>query len=705
MRNMLLVFFIGLGLWLRGGTVDKAFRALDIYDYFKARSLFYKALHKEPTASAYGLAIIYFRRDNPFHQPDSATRYIRAAIGSFEAEKIRKNKKFDEWKISGIGLQSLKSDIYQLAFTNALTAGTVKALEYFIQHYEDAREFDLAVHARDSMEFSLASHLDTWAAYKEFCERFPASTFRERAMALYEERMFSTWTASGTIKAYESFIEKFPGGPYAEEAENAIFGLSTVSGNIDDYYLFIRKYPANRNVEKAWYNIYTLYTKDFKPETFNDFLKVFPDYPYGENVNRDLELSKLILLPARQNGKWGFIDTTGKEVIPFIYEWCEEFEEGLAAVGFNGKAGFIDKSGILVFPAEFDEVENFREGFAEVTIGGKSGLIRRTGKKILPCEFEEIAIEYPERLIGLKKGGKYGFYDLKGDLVIPFYFDKVGSFRYGLATAELNGKWGFIDVKGNWVIRPEYDQAYDFNNEGHARVARGKRMGVINRAGGILIPFSYTFIYPQSEGTFLVEDSLHYGFIDSTGAVMIPLTFEKQVLHTTFTGFHHGVAPGYRAGKAGLIDKKGKFVIPFDYESIEPLSGEEGLYIARKKGKYGLIDKKGKTVIPFSYERFSMLVQGSAEVCKEADGMCGVINKQKKVIVPLIYDDARRNVTASVFIVELEGKFGLIDLSGLVLLEPVYDELEAGPEFVVTEKDKKLAWFDLKTRAFFWTEK
>ena len=40
------------------------------------------------------------------------------------------------------------------------------------------------------------------------------------------------------------------------------------------------------------------------------------------------------------NKKWGFVDGTGKEVIPFKYEAAQEFSEGLAAVKLNGKPMF-----------------------------------------------------------------------------------------------------------------------------------------------------------------------------------------------------------------------------------------------------------------------------------------------------------------------------------------------------------------------------
>ncbi len=45
------------------------------------------------------------------------------------------------------------------------------------------------------------------------------------------------------------------------------------------------------------------------------------------------------------NGKWGFINKEGKEVIPCKYDVAFEFNEGLALVQLNGKFGYIDING------------------------------------------------------------------------------------------------------------------------------------------------------------------------------------------------------------------------------------------------------------------------------------------------------------------------------------------------------------------------
>ena len=46
--------------------------------------------------------------------------------------------------------------------------------------------------------------------------------------------------------------------------------------------------------------------------------------------------------------QWGFINRSGKEVIPFRYSFAESFKEGLAHVMKDGKWIYIDKNGKTV---------------------------------------------------------------------------------------------------------------------------------------------------------------------------------------------------------------------------------------------------------------------------------------------------------------------------------------------------------------------
>ena len=75
----------------------------------------------------------------------------------------------------------------------------------------------------------------------------------------------------------------------------------------------------------------------------------------GETVMDCFESKKsndISLYLVCREGKWGYIDKTGREVIPCKYDSAVNFREGLAIVYKSGKWGFIDKTGRKVAPYE-----------------------------------------------------------------------------------------------------------------------------------------------------------------------------------------------------------------------------------------------------------------------------------------------------------------------------------------------------------------
>ena len=85
------------------------------------------------------------------------------------------------------------------------------------------------------------------------------------------------------------------------------------------------------------------------------------------------------------DGRWGFIDKTGKLVIPCQWKKVLWFSEGLAGVqDDNEKWGFIDKKGKVVLPFVWSNVQWFRNGRVRVqtVLGGGWHDIDREGNDV-----------------------------------------------------------------------------------------------------------------------------------------------------------------------------------------------------------------------------------------------------------------------------------------------------------------------------------
>lgn len=89
---------------------------------------------------------------------------------------------------------------------------------------------------------------------------------------------------------------------------------------------------------------------------------------------------------VKVDGKWGFIDKNGQQVIGPTYDVAEDFSEGLASVGIKGddgyKYGYINPRGDLVIQAIYDTPANFIEGIAYVIHDDHAHYIDKNGKEV-----------------------------------------------------------------------------------------------------------------------------------------------------------------------------------------------------------------------------------------------------------------------------------------------------------------------------------
>lgn len=160
---------------------------------------------------------------------------------------------------------------------------------------------------------------------------------------------------------------------------------------------------------------------------------------------------KMELFWILEDGKYGYIDKTGKVVIQPQFENTIGFREGLAATKMNGKYGYIDKTGKWVIEPKFDHTYIFSEGLAKVRIDGKLAWIDKQGKYVIePTDsFEDADIGFSEGRTGVKINGKWGYIDTQGKVVIEPRFTKVSRFNGGVAQVHTeDGRHHWIDING-----------------------------------------------------------------------------------------------------------------------------------------------------------------------------------------------------------------------------------------------------------------
>jgi len=102
--------------------------------------------------------------------------------------------------------------------------------------------------------------------------------------------------------------------------------------------------------------------------------------------------------------------------------------------------------------------------------------------KVFSCLDINNTLSYSNGLKLEKDGGKFGYKNKDGFMVIENKFELAGKFSEGYAFVKINEKWGYINVKGNLVIPCQYDYAWGFN-KGKALVEKNGIRFFINVNG------------------------------------------------------------------------------------------------------------------------------------------------------------------------------------------------------------------------------
>jgi hypothetical protein len=294
--------------------------------------------------------------------------------------------------------------------------------------------------------------------------------------------------------------------------------------------------------------------------------------------------------PVKQDKKWGYIDRTGKLVIPLTFSDAEKFDDGLAAVRDHNtqKWGYIDTAGNFVITPQFDDAMPFDSGCAAVKLNDFWGFINRSGAFTMTPQFDDVTSSDPpavnndglgywqyvnetctaltniltniphgfyEGLTAIKFGDKYGYVDIRGALVIPPKFDEPGEFSESLAPVNIGGKWGAIDKAGQIIIEPRFDWTMAFF-EGVAVVEVERKNGFIRKDGTWLLQPTYPYLRAMSESRAVFSDKPggKHGFLDQNGMVVIPPQFDNT------DDFEHGLAKVEVKGRIGYIDPQGHYV-------------------------------------------------------------------------------------------------------------------------------------------------
>lgn len=382
------------------------------------------------------------------------------------------------------------------------------------------------------------------------------------------------------------------------------------------------------------------------------------------------------------NGKFGFVDTKGKQIVAPKYDNVYISGPGMYAVYLDKKIGVVDSNGKEVIPPKYVGVNGLRNyGYTMRNEESKWALFDPDGKVITEFIYENI--NFGENgLLPFTRGGKQGYLNPDGKEVIPPSYKYAFSFEYGIASVvdfpsspeKYSGDTHIIDRKGNVLLTADHDIKIISKD----KILHKKRVGgsytnhriyITNLKGDVLKELTCEGDLNMSmsswhEGLSVFECAGKFGYVDTNLRIVIPAKYTKANM------FYNGRASVKDGDKWLFIDPKGVQIFEYKY------STSSWLGLPSFSGKYlevyddatrqaGILGIEGKVVVPCTYDAANIGDSKAGLFVVKKDGKCGIINSALKTIIPFTYDKIDYyGVSQYIFKVERDGKSFFMDQTG-----------------------------------------
>jgi hypothetical protein len=361
-------------------------------------------------------------------------------------------------------------------------------------------------------------------------------------------------------------------------------------------------------------------------------------------------------------------------VVEPTFQQADPLSDGLARVTLNGKVGFIDRTGNFAIEPVFDQALGFIPGVGRTSAerDGVFGVIDKSGSWVFQTSYRQV------------------------HFAIAVGKDRIPVFGWHFKYAE---RWGLLDPDGRVVLDADFDQPIQHCADGRLVAYKNKEWLYFNANGtplqppdGRLIDATCGSVPPYA---LKVGDKL--GLVDADSSPLTPVHFDA----IAWAG--SGAKNVKIDGKWGRVGRDGRWLLEpkFGY-----LSGDVDILVASIDGKRGFMRADGTWLIEPKFDAARRRADGTAFVT--LSGATGVLRlaDQSWVVPPrpgvmcdipnavMWQTDGKRvilsragetwiDIGAERIGINLDyglltflenGKWGLVDAAGQVMVEPQFDE-------------------------------
>lgn len=319
-----------------------------------------------------------------------------------------------------------------------------------------------------------------------------------------------------------------------------------------------------------------------------------------------------------------------------------------------------------------------------------------------------------------EENGKVGLKNEQGEVLIPAQYEAIGwsngqfSLVNNVTGYQSHGQWGLINIQNSRITKPEYTDLSP--GEGSLIVARKKihgtvriQAGCINTSGKEVIPFQYDGLRITSFRAIVYVKNGHqfrHGLIDLENKLLIPIQYQniyplgslrygvenfdhktaifsedgKQItsfMIDSLSTYKKDYAVVYQNQRQGLIDRQGQLKLEPTYREIR--INDDGSVSARQADAWLWLDGENKLVKQFNADSITVVSKDRLKV--QTGGRSQLTDLNFNPVSPRFFSKVGSFKHGKAFF-RNDGRTGIIDLQGNVVIKPFYSSLIMDPPFI-----------------------
>ena len=703
-------------------SIKKAYRHYERGELVKLKETLEKLDEKsvENSGKYFMYTLLYLEQKEERNVLNSAYKSIIISKENYQRLDPKDLEELTELKIDMSRIDSVEDVIDSLEYQFVLEINSIGEYIEYVINYPNSRFVSDAVSRRNTLEFSLTSNQNTWQAYKIYMDSFPLAEEYSKAKTLYEKLIFADLTQDGTISSYENFISEYPDTPYRDSIEITLLKKYTVDNSPDGFIKFISNFPKSKYSETAANFLYHLMKRDLSKlkgleidkvvldslekissvdkisligiyeEPFTNFIngrgeKILSNSSYEFDLDYFCSFTLEDFLVAKRSDQKVILGRDFTEIYSNNFSYVEDMGVGLIKVFSEEGLSILHKSGKLLLDGEYDNAYLVNDSYLLIESDEDYILFTVMGERVFDSKFSDVYKEGPFIIfesadtdkISVTNSSKISELFLEDDELEFLYADYEffeGNFMILISDGEeslVNINLEEIVKMGNnkidrtdfgWVYNTEYGIKLitDLFETDFSKYYES----VSNNSNFVLTKYNgYWDVFSKDSMAFILNDKDSV-FALSASTLWFRDKFKEAILFSNYS----------QIDLPEIYDLK---VMKSKYGSSTffKVSGKEGTYILDELGntlpsaEYYYTVESGNTV-SFLSKKFNI---SQAELLR-------LNNKKNKnlfigerlKIKGYIPNDA---VSDSLFLIEYNGKKGISNLKGEIVLEPQYDGL------------------------------